>query len=299
MINWIEINKDSLLGNILVTLLFIPIAYVFTVAMDSWKKRKKGYRDKIFKKEDLHKAKKRNTDSTKQRKIENEKQEIETKTIKEKTIVYIERENRNSDDNSTFLIFGIILILAVGVWLLNTYKDIISNTIYLISLFGLILNLIFLGREIKYPSTKDLTILLSWSAFLWLCLMALMHLLYHPRYLPEEAITALAKIHKGSGVLSGGIEGFTYLANQFVGLLFCIVILLFNIMAQIYTYMAWWNESSVLKYSLKNKIMNTIIKLLERFFQPIKKYVIISVFLLLLAFIYESGLVSYFIKISY
>lgn len=291
MINWVELNKDSLLGNILISALFMFIGYVFSEVMNNWKKKKKGGKGRRKGKSKV--GSQLNAKHSVQKNFDNETHDTRTEVIREKTIIYVDKSQGTSDDNSSLLFIVVGFLLFGGVWLLNTYKDTISNTIYWIALFGLIFSLILLGREIKFPSTKGLKFLLGWTAFLWLCLMASMHLIYHPFYLSQEAITTQVNIQKGAGVLSGGLDGFFYLAYQLLGFLVSVVILIFNISAQIYTSMVWWNESSEIDYSFKGKIMRKVLKFLDRICHPTWKFVIFSVFLLLLIFGLESGFIMY------
>ncbi|KIL40253.1 hypothetical protein SD70_14975 [Gordoniibacillus kamchatkensis] len=43
MSHWIEINRDSLLTNILVAILFLPIAYLFNFLLDEWRQKRRGF----------------------------------------------------------------------------------------------------------------------------------------------------------------------------------------------------------------------------------------------------------------
>lgn len=286
MINWIEFNKDSLLTNVLVTIIFMPIIYIFTELMNNWRIEKKCVTKSN--------KKRKNPSLKKVSKLkETDINDIQKNEIIQEKIVYVNKTKNNYENNDESMFIFIGLLLVGGVWLLNTYKDIITNTIYWFALVNLILSLILLCREVKFPSTKGLQFLLGWTAFLWLCLMASMHLIYHPFYIPQEAINTQNKIQMGGGILDGGLKGLVYLLYQLLGFIVSVLILLFSAGAQIYTLTVWWYESKEFSNKVGRKTRVKVLKFLENLYYPTKKFVKYSIFQILCVFGLESGLIIY------
>lgn len=137
-----------------------------------------------------------------------------------RVVVLENKETKSNSEDDWGILFLAFIILTICVKFFFTYEDTILNIIYWISLLGFIFITVILGREIKFPSTNGLKFLLGWTAFLWLCLMASIHVIYHPLYLSQQAIATQESIKNGAGVLARGFDGFFYLSYQVIGFSF-------------------------------------------------------------------------------
>ncbi|MCD9023458.1 hypothetical protein [Cohnella silvisoli] len=284
MIEWIEANRDGLLGNILISALFLPIAYLFTLLLDRWKSSSIKNRGTKPKKKKNNKIKNNN-----QNNIENDLDdefEIETRTSKPAPKNPPNPPQSQSPSDPWVWIIGCLFALAVGIKFYIPHKTIIINIIYLFSIFALFFCLIKASKEYKRPSAKGIGTLLLWNAFMWLLILILMHLVSHPIYYSEKVYQAELDIINGVGVLDVGIDNFMYLGYQLIGVISSILLLLFNIGAQIFVLFLWWNNSPSSISNVRNKILRFFIFI----YYPKGKYIFSSMVLVLISFGFVSGL---------
>jgi hypothetical protein len=284
MIEWIEANRDGLLGNILISALFLPIAYIFTLLLDRWKSSSIKNKDTKPKKKKNNKIKNHNQKNTEN--DLNEEIDIKMPLSKSAPKNPPNPPQLQSPSDPWVWIIGCLFALAVGIKIYIPHKTIIINIVYLFSIFALFFCLIKACKEFKLPSAKGIGTLLLWNAFMWLLLLILMHLVSHPIYYSEKVHQAELNIINGVGVLDIGIDNFMYLGYQLIGVISSILLLLFNIGAQIFVLFIWWNNSPSSISNVRNKILRFFIFI----YYPKGKYIFSSLVLVLISFGFVSGL---------
>lgn len=283
MISWVELNKDGLLTSLIIAIIMLPVAEIFTRIMnkkrDNKKRNKNNYPSK-------------NKKTTKQQNPSINREKDEEKIANTKVeVIYIEKTSNNSTNELGFeVVIILLIILTAATSFFYKYEEVISNLIYVVGCFGFWINITMFAKEIKRVGEKTLTKLMAWTSFLWIYIIFSMHLLYHPIYTFDDALIAKQALKTGQSIFTGGIQGFAYLLYQFLGVVFLVVIILVVISAQIYSLAVWWNESR--NISIKNKLIVKVFDFLDCIFFTKYKFLVISTIIVIISFAFESGILA-------
>lgn len=283
MISWVELNKDGLLTSLIIAIIMLPVAEIFTRIMNKKRDNKKGNKNNYPSK---------NKKTTKQQNPSINREKDEEKIVNTKVeVIYIEKTSNNSTNELGFeVVIILLIILTAATSFFYKYEEVISNLIYVVGCFGFWINITMFAKEIKRVGEKTLTKLMAWTSFLWIYIIFSMHLLYHPIYTFDGALIAKQAVKTGQSILTGGIQGLAYLLYQFLGIVFLVVIILIVISTQIYSLAVWWNESR--KVVIKNKLIAKVFDFFNCIFFTGYKFIVISTIIVIISFVFESGILA-------
>lgn len=260
MIAWFVDNLDSFIVNIIVAILFLPISYWVNVALDNQR---------------LNNISK----DTSQENKEFSKYTREYVIITKPVPINPKVENNNE-------IIWFVFLLAVFTIIYYTYKDIFLISVYLLSMFGFIFNLVALLRLFKGKFFQFVSFYLFLALFITGYIVYALFLIENPMFISDKALVTIENIEQGRAILQGGLGAFIELMYGVLGYIFLIGLIIFSLGLGIFIMIIMSSSYKAYKWN----IINNFIMKIQIFYTSKVRCILLSFLLIIINFLLQSGL---------